>query len=203
MQSVGGPLLKQAKIEAIVGSAKNTLGVPQVDAENQDLNDLAAQVLHYRKLKATTEREIRKLTKKTPPAKEMAHAIGKTTAAIIMGATGDPAKYNSAAAFVKALGLNLRERSSGKHHGAHHITKRGSSLARKYLYMAVLRLIHHNPIVRAYYEKAALSRGGKEMMKVLIGIMRKLAASLYHVAQGNAFDASKLFDVNRLGLNLS
>ena len=40
-------------------------------------------------------------------------------------------------------------------------------------------------------------------MKVLIGIMRKLAASLYHVAQGHAFDASKLFDVSRLGLKAS
>ena len=198
MQTVGGHLLQKEKIDAVIDSAKATLGVPQLDAEREVVQNLAGQVLHYRQLKAKAEVKIRKLIKQTPPAKEMAHAIGKTTAAIIIGATGDPANYNSSAAFVKALGLNLRESSSGKHHGAHHITKRGSSLARKYLYLAVLRLIHRNPIVRAYYEKAVAARGGKQTMKVLIGIMRKLAASLYHVAQGNAFDASKLFDVRRL-----
>jgi hypothetical protein len=76
-------------------------------------------------------------------------------------------------------------------------------LARKYQYLAVLRLMHRNPIVRAYYGKTVAARGGKQTMQVLIGIMRKLAASLYQVAQGHAFDASKLFDVRRLELKAS
>lgn len=42
-------------------------------------------------------------------------------------------------------------------------------------------------------------RDGGVKMKALTAIMRKVAAGLWHVAQGKEFDARKLFDVKRLG----
>lgn len=37
-------------------------------------------------------------------------------------------------------------------------------------------------------------------LKAVTAVMRKLALALWHVAQGDAFDASKLFDTARLQL---
>ena len=68
------------------------------------------------------------------------HTIEKT-AAVIVAVAGDPRNYASAAAFVKSLGLNLKEHSSGESKGGLHITKRGPGIVRMMLYMAVLRLI--------------------------------------------------------------
>jgi transposase len=64
----------------------------------------------------------------------------------------DPRKYACARSYQKALGLNLKEKSSGRHVGQLKITKRGSAVARKYLYFAALRLIQSHPVVKAWYK---------------------------------------------------
>jgi transposase len=59
---------------------------------------------------------------------------------VVLGATvGTPVDYPNPHSYLKALGLNLKERSSGKHKGQLKITKRGPGEARKYLYFAALR----------------------------------------------------------------
>ena len=64
-------------------------------------------------------------------AQRMAPAVGKTTAAIFATFVGDPTLFPSAAAYVKAFGMNLKEKSSGKFQGRLKITKRGSGRARQ------------------------------------------------------------------------
>jgi transposase len=95
------------------------------------------------------------------------------------------------------LGLNLKERSSGKHQGRLMITKRGSGRARKYLYLAALRLVREDPVVKLWYAAKVRRDGGKKM-RALVAIMRKLALALWHVAQGKPFNSSRLFDAARL-----
>ena len=70
------------------------------------------------------------------------------TTAILIGLHLDPRNFNNAQSFLKALGLNLTEKSSGQYHGQLKISKRGSATARKYLYLAALRLIlaRHDPL---------------------------------------------------------
>ena len=113
---------------------------------------------------------------------------------------GEPKKFASPSAYVKALGLNLKEKSSGKSKGGLHITKRGPGIARLFLYLAALRLVQSDHIVRAWYAKK-VSRDGGRKQKALIALMRKLASALWHVADGSAFDSAKLFDVQRLRTN--
>jgi len=108
-------------------------------------------------------------------------------------------RYTNAGSVVKTLGLNLTERSSGMHKGQLRITKRGSSLARLHLYLAVLRLIQKDKIIKAWYQKKLL-RDGTVKKKALIAIMRKLAGALWYVGQGEPFDAAKLYDINRLSV---
>ena len=73
-------------------------------------------------------------------------------------------------------------------------------MARKYLYLAALRLIQKDPIVRAWHEAKVARDGGKPRSKSAVAVMRKLAKALWHVRRGAPFDARKLFDVSRLNL---
>jgi hypothetical protein len=85
------------------------------------------------------------------------------------------------------------------HKGRLRITKRGSSMARKYLYLLSWRLVQSDPIIARWY-RSKVARDGGFGSKALIAVMRKMAKALWHVRQGNVFDSSKLFDVRHLDL---
>lgn len=129
----------------------------------------------------------------------LAAALGSTSAAAIVAYLGDPASYQSTNALVKAAGLNLRERSSGKHVGQLKLTKRGPARVRFYLYFAALRLVRSDPAVRAWYKRRR-GHTDENRMSAVVAVMRKLASALPHVARGAAFDSAKLFDTRRLDL---
>jgi transposase len=97
------------------------------------------------------------------------------------------------------MGLNLKEHSSGKHKGKLKITKRRPGRVRMYLFLAALRLIRNNSIVHTWYRRK-VERDGGVKMKAVVAVMRKLSKALWHVGQGEFFDAAKLFDVSRLGI---
>jgi len=124
--------------------------------------------------------------------------MGVYTAAVIVTYV-DPRQYTSARAQEKACGMNLREKSSGEMCGRLTITKRGPGLVRQVLYLFALRMVKESEIVRAWYKRR---RGYTEESKqrAVVAVMRKLVRAMFHVARGNAFDASKLFDVRRLDL---
>lgn len=124
--------------------------------------------------------------------------MGVYTAAVIVTRV-DPRQYPSARALEKACGLNLREKSSGERSGRLTITKRGPALVRQVLYLFALRMLQESAVVRAWYR---LRRGYNEDSKqrAVVAVMRKLVRALFHVAKGDAFDATKLFDVRRLDL---
>ena len=91
--------------------------------------------------------------------------------------------------------------SSGKYTGTMHITKRGSSTARQYLYLAALRMVKDCEVVKAWFERKRGRDGGKgKGGKGIVAVMRKLAAALWHVARGACFDPRKLYNVSLLGL---
>ena len=73
------------------------------------------------------------------------------TACVLWVALGAPKNYHCGEAYRKAMGLNLKERSSGKHKGKLKITKRGPAIARRWLYFAAMRL-SQEPDVRRWYE---------------------------------------------------
>ena len=118
--------------------------------------------------------------------------VGVPTACVLWVSTGDPRKYDSAAAYRKAMGLNLVERSSGKYQGRLRISKRGSARTRQWLYFAVLRLIQ-TAGVRPWYE-AKKARDEVDARRVVVAVMRKLAMALYYVGVHNEeFKPRRLF----------
>jgi transposase len=154
---------------------------------------LAADLLEARKQVRQIEREIEHHVDHTPALTGMAALIGKVSAAVLLATVGAPQDYPDAGSYTKATGLNLKERSSGKHHGQLKITKRGPSLARFYLYFAALRLIARDPLVKRWYERKT-NRPGALKNKTVIALMRKLVKALWYLARGSSFDAEKLFN---------
>ena len=118
---------------------------------------------------------------------------------MLIATLGAPQSYPDAASYTKSFGLNLKERSSGKFQGQLKITKRGSGLARCYLYFTILRLIYRDPLMQTWYQRKVKRDGGKKK-KAIIALMRKLTKALWYVAQGERFDSRKLFNLKALAV---
>jgi transposase len=200
MRAVGGRFLKEEKIEAVVESSGNTIGVPMTAQEVEELRKLSNRTLDLYRHLQTTRRKVDRMSQDRASIQAMSRAVGKGTAAVLVVEGGDPEQYGSSSEWLKGFGLNLKERSSGKHIGKLKITKRGSGKARKWLYLAALRLIQKDLIVRTWYERKVARDGGVKK-KAIVAVMRKLVRALWYVGRGEPLDTSKLFDVKKLGLS--
>lgn len=199
MAKTGGAKLSQLKIEQISQSARDTVGVAQHEMERELVKLLARDALRALRSRDKVKKVLEKQADAVPEVSNMSQAVGKTTASVLFAKVGAPSSFPNAASFEKSCGLNLKEFSSGKHKGGLRITKRGSSEARKYLYMAALRMLYKDPVMAAWYSKK-VERDGGVKLKAVIALMRKITRALWHVAQGNKFDSTLLFDVTRLRL---
>lgn len=191
-------LLTDDKIEGVVASAERTQGVPMLGRETDALRLLAEEANRLRRAYRQSERQLTKVALKQPEVKRIASVVGNTTAAVLTAVMGSAQNYPSPSAYVKAMGLNLKVRSSGKHKGELKITKRGSGMERRWLYLAVLRWIQQDPIAAAWHARKVARDGGRLKTKSLVALMRKLPEGLWHVARGHDFDSRKLFDVSLL-----
>ena len=192
MRRIGGHLLTQKKINLVIESAKSTLGAPCIASEKRFMQALAIELKHSRLQGLSAKEALEAAIDSDEELYELGKLIGRVTTAVLLSFHLDPRKFNCARSYQKAMGLNLKEKSSGRYVGQLKLTKRGSSKARQYLYFAVLRLIQNNPLVKQWYENKL---DPKAKNKTVIAVMRKLAKALWHVGRGEAFDASKLFSV--------
>lgn len=126
--------------------------------------------------------------------------VGAPTLSIIWATVGDPRDYASSGSFLKALGLNLKERSSGRRRGELAITKRGSALARRWIFYWALRAIQREEL-RPWYEeftRVGRATSGKQenrKMKGVVAMMRKLCRGLWHAMQhAEDFDYGKILE---------
>jgi len=197
MHEVGGRWLAGEKIDAVLASARTTLGMPCTEAERAQLRWQAEQVIAAQREQRRAERLLARTVAPEPRFAAMRTRIGEVTSAVLLATQGDPKDYASAAAYCKSLGLNLKEHSSGKHQGQLAITKRGPALARHYLYFAALRLIHREPTIKRWFELKT-ARPGAVKQKQVIELMRKLAKAFWHQANGQAFDIERLVNLNAL-----
>jgi len=192
MRRVGALGLSAEKIQAVLASARHSIGVPALPTERELLQWLGADIVATRKQVREIEQRVQRRVEHTPILAPMGEVLGKVSAAVLFAAVGSPLTYPDASSYTKAMGLNLKERSSGKHKGQLKITKRGPSVARFYLYFAALRLIARDPLVKRWYERKT-NRPGALKNKTVIALMRKLSKALWYIARGSSFDAEKLF----------
>jgi transposase len=192
LQRWGGRFLKREKIERFVAVAASSVGVRQTAVDLRRMQEGARAALSARDVVHEAEQELEKLSQGQAVLRRQAAVVGATTACVLWVYLGDPADYHCGEAYRKAMGLNLKERSSGRYQGQLKITKRGPGAVRRWLYFAAMRLVQ-KPWVHAWYEakKGRRDKGGK---RALIAVMRKLALGLYAVGVSEEpFDARRLF----------
>lgn len=189
----GRSRLSDEKIKQIIDDAKASIGVRQTLVDQQRLRDYATEAMNAKLQIKQAQTHLLILAHEIQPIQAMKPAIGNATACLLFTYLGDPSRYHCAAAYVKAMGLNLIERSSGMYQGKLKISKRGSSAVRFWLYLAALRLIKKSSPVRPWYLKKK-QRDSDEAGRALVAIMRRLGLALWHIAvAGEAFDKKRLF----------
>ena len=199
LRRTGRGLLSGEKIAQVLDSSETTLGLPCTAEERQLLRMLGQELLRTHKALKAIEQRIEKVVDGDPVLTRMARVVGKTSSLVLESTQGTPLDYPNPHSYLKGLGLNLKERSSGKHAGQLKITKRGPGKARKYLYFAALRWNHQDPVIATWYQNK-IKRDGGLKCKAMTALMRKLALSLWHVARGERFDSRKLFNTRALGI---
>lgn len=108
--------------------------------------------------------------------------IGSNSAARIIAAVGDPARFRSAGAFAAYVGVVPGLRQSGKRTAARAATTFGNAKLRRALWMTVLAAVRINPWLKAFFHDR-LRAAGKPPKLALIAAMRKLLHAVYSVAK--------------------
>jgi hypothetical protein len=188
----GRRLLTPEKISALMKSAQETDGISPGEYQREWIQECANEILATRRTKQRSKRELKRLATGNAALSKLGSAVGYATASVLWAYLGNPQDYHCGCAYRKAMGLNLKERSSGRYKGQLRITKRGPGVVRRWLYLASMRLLR-NERVRAWFEAKKVRDGGRGG-KALVGVMRRLAVALHRVTQDEvAFDAGKLF----------
>jgi transposase len=188
----GRGALRNSTLEEIVSSAANSLGVRQNRYEIQSAQESAAAALAALRETRAARAQLEKLGQQNEVLCRMGEVVGLGSACVLWVILGDPRNYHCGEAYRKAMGLNLKERSSGQYQGRLKITKRGPALVRRWLYFSALRTVKRPEVVRWYEAKKAKDKGRSK--GALVAVMRKLALALHAVAaRGETFDPGRLF----------
>lgn len=192
LQSWGGKYLKAAQAAALLSSAQSTVGAPPGEWTCRRVRETAEKVCAARAAMRRSRRQLCRLAEGQEVLQAQGAVIGVPTACVLWSCVGDPRHYGSGGAYRKAMGLNLKERSSGIHKGELHLSKRGPSRARQWLYFAALRQVQQGGVSQWYHAKKA--RDGQKAKRALVGVMRRLALALHAVViHGEAFVVGRLF----------
>jgi len=210
MRSASRGRMGPDRIAAVLESARETTGAEPIGREVEEMQHIATEMRRTAAELRQRRRELDRLVDEAEADAEGGSEIGRLRefggtklAGALIGKLGAPSAYESAAAYEKAAGLNLREKSSGQYEGRPSLTKQGPGAVRHYLFMLACRMVqsggHGCPYVRAWYHKR-LERNGGVRLKGLVAVMRKLIRAIYHIGRGAVYDPTKLFDASRLDL---
>jgi transposase len=210
LQRWGTRWLDAGKVRRVVDSAGATAGVRQGATDVARVQWCAAKALDAHREAGRCQAKLRRLGAAHAAVAAQGAVVGVPTACVLWRHLGDPKRYHCAAAYRKAMGLNLKERSSGKHRGEIKITKRGPGACRRWLHLAALRLIRDEPAVRAWYARkcgggsvedkgkgkgkgAGKGSSGAGRLRAVTALVRKLAPAMWVVGAGRgAFDVGRL-----------
>ena len=188
----GRHYLKEEKIERFVRAAARSVGVRQTAVDRRQMQEYAEAALAAKHEVRKASTTLEKLAQSNAIIARQAAVVGWATACVLWVYIGDPRNYHCAEAYRKAMGLNLKERSSGRHKGHLKITKRGPGGVRRWLFFAAMRLVQTVEVAEWYaVKKSQHTKGGT---RALVAVMRKLALGLHAVGVSEeSFDARRLF----------
>ena len=121
------PFLAPEKAERLVAEANSSVGVRVGEWQRRQIQEYAREALAARQQAERRGTAVVRAGRGNKVLEAQGKAVGVPTACVLWTSTGDPRNYHAAAAYRKAMGLNLKERSSGTYQGQIRISKRGSA----------------------------------------------------------------------------
>jgi transposase len=170
---------------ALVAAARTTLGLPGAQScLRHEISLTLERVDVFDRQIAALEASMRTALGAVPetPCLLSIPKLGPVTAAIFLGAVGDPHAYESGEQILRVAGLSLVERSSGILRGTKHLSKRGRPLLRQAAYMFAVRSIQRGGLFRREYD-GLMARNGGHALKALGAVMRSALRLMYSVAR--------------------
>ena len=194
-----GSKFTPSKIERIADGARSSAGIPAGSFETLWMKDLATQAIEANRKSKRYAKCIEEILLKDEFWCNYIKPVGAGTLGVLLTTVGDLRNFPNGGSLLKALGLNLKERSSGKRKGELAITKRGPSQARRWLYYWALRAVQTEDLKEWYFRFHASEPGqpsiGYRKRKGLVCMMRKLSRSLRHaVSKGVPFEYQQVVE---------
>ncbi|WP_135557782.1 IS110 family RNA-guided transposase [Paenibacillus cymbidii] len=181
MRRAGG-VSGKAKAVALLHAAACSIGKSNTDdAAGRDILRLLAMYEAAQRILEEMQQELEALLAQVPLAKQLRslHGLGTITIACLLGCAGDLRRYNHGQQLLRRAGLNLAERRSGKYKGQIKISKRGDSMLRKYLYLAVIGLVGQQADFK-HWHACNQQRGLSKMASIhkLIGKLARIVIGM-------------------------
>jgi transposase len=170
--------------QILVDAAKRSIGQHHGPAYQLQGRHICQDLDLWRRRLAEIERDIETLLDTHEVGKLLTtiEGIGPQSAARIIAAVGDPARFKSAAAFAAYVGVVPDVRQSGKRTATRApLAPLGNAALRMALWMPVLGAVRRNPWLKAFYQR--LHAAGKPATLALVAAMRKLLHAVYSVAK--------------------
>ena len=180
----GRHLIGAELAEQLVDAARRSIGQHHGPAYTLQARHICQDLDLWRRRLRDIERDIENLLDTHEVGKLLTtiNGIGPQSAAPVIAAVGDPARFRSADAFAAYVGVVPGLKHSGKRTaGRAAIAPLGNARLRMALWMPVLGAVRRNPWLRTFYER--LRAAGKPPKLALIAAMRKLLHAVYSVAK--------------------
>jgi transposase len=168
----------------LIAAAKRSVGQHHGPAYRLQARHICQDLDLWRRRLVDIERDIEDLLDTHEVGKLIAtiDGLGPQSAARLIAAVGDPARFHSAAAFAAYVGVVPGLKQSGKRApGRAPLAPVGNARLRMALWMPVLGAVRRNPWLKAFYDR--LVAAGKPAKLALIAAMRKLLHAVYSVAK--------------------
>lgn len=168
----------------LIEAAKRSVGQHHGPAYQLQARHICQDLDLWRRRLADIERDIETLLDDHEVGKLIAtvDGLGPQSAARLIAAVGDPARFHSAAAFAAYVGVVPGLKQSGKRTaGRAPIAPVGNARLRMALWMPVLGAVRRNPWLKVFYDRLVAT--GKPRKLALIAAMRKMLHAVYSVAK--------------------
>ncbi|EFM08660.1 transposase IS116/IS110/IS902 family protein [Paenibacillus curdlanolyticus YK9] len=183
MRRVAGASGKAKAVELLSAAARSIGKSNTNDAARQDILRLLHVYEETQLILTKMKQELETLLEQVPFVQQLysLRGLGTITIASLLGCAGDLRHYAHGRQLLRRAGLNLAERTSGKHKGQIKLSKRGSSMLRKYLYLGVLGLVRQHPDFKYWHTRNQAK--GMSRMYSIFKLMGKLARIIIGMIQ--------------------
>lgn len=165
-----------------------------VEARSLSLQIWCDQLHHTAAHLAQIEEQIAQLLSHDRSAKGLQGVpeFGSKTVAVLRAELGEVVRFHRLDQVVAYVGMDIEIKQSGKWRGKAKLSKRGSGLVRRMLYMAAMRCIWLPGSAFGIYYHRLLARG-VEKMTALMAVMRKmLVIAAYLLRTGEDYDPTRV-----------